>query len=271
MPIPRLACDTHAHCYCDPTRFPVRQGTVAVPGADAATYAAVLAANRIERSVIVQPSAYGSDNRCTLDAVRRLGPERARAVAVIAPDLPVDERQALRAQGVRGLRLLPGVRLSRELLRDAAAQAAPLGWHIILQPEDGSALPELLPELCDLPVPVVVDHLGRIPAAEGMAHPAFRALRAALETGRIHVKISAPYHGEPAGLPYPRQGERVRALASARPDRLLWASNWPHPSLPPGAAPDAGAEIAWLLECVPDPEGRELIFARNAARLYFAD
>src|SRR5690606_28242863 len=134
MLVPRLACDTHAHCYGDPARFPVQPGTVTVPGADAATYGAMLAANHIERCVIVQPTAYGLDNRCTLEAVRHLGLERARAVAVIAPDLPLETRQTLAASGVRGLRLFPSVSLSPELLCSVAAQAAPLGWHIILQP-----------------------------------------------------------------------------------------------------------------------------------------
>ena len=184
----------------------------------------------LERVVIVQPTTYGLDNSCQLEAMKAFG-ENARGVMVADTSTSDEELSRLARLGVRGLRfhMLPGGALPWKIFDEMAARAHNFGWHVQLQmngrefPQRESMLKRLL---CDL----VVDHVGRFMGPVSTDDPAFLVLLRFLETGRCWVKLSAPYKSSKSGAPdWADVAPEARALAKAAPERMLWASNWPHP------------------------------------------
>lgn len=230
--MPPGSCDCHMHVFDG--RFAAAPGALfrAAPLADYRRLAATLG---IDRHVIVQPSGYGFDNACTLDALATQGP-KARAVVVIPPGTSVAELQRLHRAGVRGVRFMmlrPGG-LSWDDLPAMAAAVAPLGWHLNLQ-FDGHEMPGRVAALRALPVDVVIDHVGAFVGGARPDDAAFCALADLLAGGRAWVKLSAPYaYGMSADGPpdYPEVATLARALVRAFPERCLWASDWPHVSEP---------------------------------------
>jgi predicted TIM-barrel fold metal-dependent hydrolase len=154
-----------------------------------------------------------------------------------------------------------------DVIEPMTAKCAELGWHVIVQGR-GEWLQDAAPVLRKLPCPVVIDHLGRTPAKAGVAHPGFRALLDLVRAGNCWVKISAPYLSSDAGPPYADVAPRVQALVAARPDRLLWAANWPHPNSPLDAKPDEADCLDPLLDWAPDETTRRMILTDNPAALY---
>ncbi len=267
---PTKACDTHAHIYGPPDKYfpaPGRKPTNWLASLEA--YQMMLNRLGMERCVIVQPSLYSTDNRCTLGAIQQLGLSRARGVAVTRKDIDIAELQSLHEGGMRGLRfylLVNDYRLSD--VPEMAKRIAPLGWHLQIQ-DQGSWLPEAIPILKKLPVDVVVDHIGRTPPEKGINDPGFQELLRFLESGKCWIKISAPYLATISGPPhYADVGEKVKAMVSVRPDRLLWATNWPHPNHTPGNKPDEADLLDLLLDWVPEAAIQQAILADNPAKLY---
>ena len=262
------ACDAHIHVF--DRRFPLRPDLHFTPfEATVEQYRQVQARLRLTRVVVVQSSAYGSDNRCLLDALRALGSD-ARGIAMVPASVPDGELAGLRAAGVVGLRFLmaPGGIVAWDEVARLAARATEHGLLINLQ-LDGRTLPDHEPLLARLPGTLVIDHVGMFKAAVGADHPGFAALLRLLESGRTWVKLSAPYAGGLAGPPpYPAVGALARALAAAAPGRLVWGSNWPHPfsvTQRGGIAEDDGMLLDLLADWVPDPA---VVLAANAAALF---
>ena len=245
------------------------------PGANAPSQPATLDDYRkvqrrlgLSRAVIVQPSAYGFDNGCTLAAMAALG-DAARGVAIVDPAAPDTELARLEGLGMRGLRyhMMPGGPLGWDTVETMAARVAPLGWHLQFQFE-GSELSAGERALARLPCDVVIDHIGRFRAPVALDDENVRALFRLVESGRCWIKLSAPYHGSRVGPPrYDDIGVVARALVELAPERLLWATNWPHPSLERDF-PDEAALLALLAEWAPDAAVREQILVTNPARLY---
>ncbi|MEE8434010.1 MAG: amidohydrolase family protein [bacterium] len=275
MTRPRLkappgACDTHMHIYGTPERFPFAPGPAhKPPPAPVEDYLAMLDRIGVERAVVVQPAGYGTDNRCTLEAVARMG-SRARGVATVDASVSNEELQRLSDAGMRGARfhMLPGGALPWEMLEEVAARVKPFGWHVQVQ-LPGEELPEREAQLRGLPVDLVIDHIGRIPEPVEVNHPGFRALLGLVEAGRCWVKLSAPNITSPEGAPeFAKAGRLASALVSAVPERMLWASNWPHPGNPPEDKPDEAMLLDTLLHWVEDETVRHRILVDNPARLY---
>lgn len=179
---PSDACDTHVHFYH--SRFPIAPGALLRPGdAAVADYRAVQNRLGLTRVVVVQPTTYGKDNTRQLEAMATLGTD-ARGIVVADSTISEEELQHLDALGVRGVRfhMLPGGALPWEELERVAERVKPLGWHIQLQ-LNGRELTERLEQLRQLPVPLVLDHIGRFMPPVRADHPAFRALLALLDTG----------------------------------------------------------------------------------------
>jgi D-galactarolactone isomerase len=220
------------HVYGPKDEYPVAPTTpFPVPDKGVSAYRRVMARLGIERVVVVQPTAYGDDNRCLLDAMDELGPI-ARGVAVVNSDVSDAELQRMSDLGVRGLRfhLLPGGVLPFEILATMADRVHGFGWHIQLQ-MDGRNLQQHSEVLKRLPCALVVDHTGKFLEPVNMDHPGYRALLDLLDSGRVWVKLSAPYETSRLGPPhYMDVGRLARGLIQAAPERMLWASNWPHPS-----------------------------------------
>jgi D-galactarolactone isomerase len=233
--MPPGACDCHVHVYED--SYPLAAtATFKPPHAPVSAYRDVQHALGLERVVLVQPTGYGFDNRCLLDALAQLG-AAARGVAVIPPDTDERELQRLHAAGVRGVRYMllagSGGALSWDTLPTHAARIAPLGWHIDLQ-FDGREMAQRRALIDALPCPVVIDHIGRYVEPVAPSDPSFRALIELLARPDRWVKVSAPYETSRLGGPdYADVAPLGRALLHERPDRCLWASNWPHPNRQP--------------------------------------
>ena len=263
-----LACDCHMHIY--DARFPTGAGAHAPPRkATVAEYLGVRGQLGLGRVVVVQSTAYGADNTCTLDAIKQMG-DSARGVAIVAPDVADAELARLTAAGIRGQRyvMLPGRPLSWETMPVIAPRIGAFGWNINLQ-LPGEDLAERAAMLAGLACDVVIDHIGRFTAPFDHETPGVRALYRLLDAGRCWVKLSAPYHGSKSGPPhYEDNGVLARELVRRWPERLLFATNWPHPSVK-GEAPDDLELMRLLWEWTPDAKTRRRILVDNPAALYF--
>jgi predicted TIM-barrel fold metal-dependent hydrolase len=219
------------------------------------------------RAVIVQPSIYGTDNRCMLDALAALGPQRARGVAVLDDAVTKAQLHSLHEQGVRGVRFnsVTGDPGFKQRLEQSARQAADLGWHIQLF-VDPVELGDSLSVIRDVPVDVVIDHMGQIDPAAGMQGHAFRTLLRVLDTGKAWVKLTG-YRCSRQTAPYADLAPFVRKLWQAQGDRLLWGSNWPHP-IRYHNMPQDGALLDALAAWLDDDAALAAVLVSNPARLY---
>jgi D-galactarolactone isomerase len=260
------ACDCHMHVYDD--AYPLApSATFTPPHAPVAAYRAVQRELGLERTVVVQPTGYGFDNRCTLAALADLGPG-ARAIVVVAADVADAELERMHGAGVRGVRfmMLPGGVLPWSALEPTAARIAALGWHIDLQ-LDGRELAQREPMLQRLPCRLVIDHVGRFLGPVTAQSDSVQALLRLLDAGRCWIKISAPYESSQSGPPgYDDIAWIARLVAERFPERCLWASNWPHPNRHP--PPSNAAMLAWAFGCIDSsPTQRKMLFD-NPAELY---
>ena len=259
--------DTHIHFYDH--RFPTAKTAVVKP-ADALVpdYMTMRKRLGIERTVIVQPSAYGADNRCTMEAVAAIGPS-ARAVVVVEPDVSDAELERLTKLGARGIRffMLAGAPLPWEILETMAARVAPFGWHVVFQ-MDGRDLADREAMLMRFPTKVIIDHTGKFLEPVDVDHAGFRTLLRLVDTGRFWVKLAAPYETSKVGPPhYDDVGRLAKVAAKAAPERMLWATNWPHPT--PGIVkPDNAWMLDMLLDWIPDEAARRKALVDNPAELY---
>jgi D-galactarolactone isomerase len=265
---PPGACDTHMHIYGD--KYPVAPtATFKPPPGAVKDYLAMRARIGVSRTVVVQPSAYAADNRCTLEAMAAMG-DRARGIAVVEPGVADAELDRLTKAGMRGIRyfMLPGGVLPWESLEAMAARVGNFGWHVQLQ-LDGRLLPEKEPLLKRLKGTLVIDHNGKFLEPVAVDHPSFKCLLRLLENGRTWVKLSAPYETSKKRPPlYPDVGALAKALVKAAPERCVWASNWPHPSVPREQCPDDADLLDLLLDWADDEKTRNKILADNPAKLY---
>lgn len=265
---PSGACDCHIHIY-DKTVPLAPTATGEAPGwAGLDAYRAVKQRLGLSRAVVVQPTAYGTDNRVTLAAVAALGAERTRCVVTVGPGIAEAELERMHEAGARGARfhMLPGGELPWEALEEVAARIAPLGWHIQVQ-MDGRSLAERAPLLADLPCAVVIDHVGKFLEPVETDHPGFRALLRLIERGRTWLKLSAPYEVSREGAPrYADVSRLARAAVKAAPERMIWGSNWPHVSA--AIPPDDADLLDLLLGWAPEEGTRRRILVVNPAALY---
>ncbi|GAA5232291.1 amidohydrolase family protein [Verticiella sediminum] len=271
---PALACDSHFHVFGPAERYPHgAELRYAPPLAPLADYLALARLLGIERYVFVQPSAYGRDNRCMLDAMREVG-DACRGIVDIDENAPDSELAQLHAQGVRGVRinvrpikpyeagfaptLLP--RIER-----LAARCAEIGWHLdFLLP--GWLTTELMPQLRALRLPFTLAHLGMHLARDGVEAPGYAELLDLLRHGEgyCRVKLTGIYRISTAPG-FSDVGPMVRALLEAAPDRLLWGSDYPHLSF---AQNSSVALFNKLAEWVPEAGMRQRILVDNPAELF---
>lgn len=227
----------------------------------------------LERVVIVQPTAYGRDNRCTLEAISALG-KGARGVAVVDTSVSSAELERLTKAGIRGVRfrMLDTPELPWDMLETMAARVAEFGWHMQFQ-MDGRCLAEREEMLKQLPCTLAIEHIGKFLEPVAPGHPGFQSLLRLVDAGRCWVKLSGAYMMSRSGPPlYADIGALARELVKHAPERLVWASNWPHPLSRGGSIPDDAVLLDLLLDWAPGEKTRNRILAENPARLYgFAD
>jgi predicted TIM-barrel fold metal-dependent hydrolase len=267
---PDGTADCHLHIY-DP-RF-----RMAWPKLRAVDQAAVTEYRKLQerlgthRAVVVQPAVYGTDNRVTLDAVATLGAANARGIAVLHPDVDDDTLDTLHAGGIRGLRFSlhdPATAVTApDMIAPLAARVAERGWHVQLHLR-GEQIVDLERTIEALPCDVVFDHMARLPQPAGIRHYAFEIVARRLEAGNGWVKLSGPYLDSRVGAPRYADATRVaREWVKIAPERLVWGSDWPHPT-ERERKPDDAVLLDLVQEWARDEPTRRRILVDNPARLY---
>jgi D-galactarolactone isomerase len=260
---------TDCHHYIYDHRVPAVSDRIKHPDdAPPDDYRALMRRLGLARQVLMQPSAYGTDNRCLLDALATFG-SNARAIAVVDAAVTDAELKRFDGLGVRGLyfNFAPsnGV-TTAAMIEPLARRIAPLGWHVEVNVW-AADWPPLFPVLARLPTPVVLDRFGHIPEPEGADHPLFAQIRRLLDSGKTWIKLVAPYDASKAGPPgYADSGALARAYIDAAPERVVWGTNWPHPGEDP--KPDDAAMFDLLAGWAPEASMRNRILVENPALLY---
>jgi predicted TIM-barrel fold metal-dependent hydrolase len=264
---PANAADCHHHIY--DARYPADPKAVLRPGdALVEDYRALQQRIGTTRHVIVQPSTYGVDNRCTLDALAAFGGE-ARAVAVVNDSVADAELKRMDALGVRGIRfnLAQAGATTAEMIEPLSKRVNALGWHIQIN-ATAATITAIMDILNRVPSPIVFDHLAHIPEPADAEDALFARVRALIDKGRTWVKLSGAYQDSKLGPPsYGDSGAVARAYVKAAPERLVWGSDWPHPSEQQGK-PDDALLFDLLADWAPDEAVRHRILVQNAEVLY---
>lgn len=282
-PLPAGSCDCHVHVVGPVAEYPMLADRHYTPGpAPVDALREHMARHGLDRVVIVQPSIYGTDNRCLLESLRHLA-GAGRGVAVVDAGASDEELRALSAQGVRGLRVnleSAGVRDPKAIgnaLAYWADRVTFLDWHIQVY-ASLDAIAAAVPHVRSLPVPIVLDHFAMVPDLTPGGDARVEAVLSLLRAGRAYVKLSAPYRLGASELEASQVVARLAATyVHANPERVLWGSDWPHTHREPGtAAHHVSAyrriEPAILLQGIeawlPNSTLRERVLVDNPARLY---
>ena len=273
---PPGAWDTHAHIFGPVDKFPYTPGRgYTPPDAPAEKFIALLDHLDMAGGVAVQGNAHGYDNRVLLDALTRY-PRRLRGVAITDTRIAPASLRDWHRLGMRGLRfhLFPekpvyvrGVGLDVfEVFRKSMAE---LGWVMQIFC-DYRMMQNVAPVLREISreMPVIVDHYMMIPAARGVGDPNFQALLKLAGEGHVHVKMSAPYRVSTQFPDYPDTRALHDALLRANPERLLWGTDWPHPSIAAEVMPDDGHLLDLLFDWTPDADTRRRILVETPVRLF---
>ena len=280
--VPKGACDSHTHIFGDPARFPFASSRVYTPEpASIPEMRALHKALHTERVVIVNPSVYGTDNSCSLDAIKQLGPG-ARGVAVIDEKTPNSALDEMYRGGMRAIRInletsgQSDPALARRSFQTAIERVKNSKWHVQLYTRL-SVIEAIKDQVAAAPVPVVFDHFGGAQAALGVGQPGFGTLLNLVKTGKAYVKVSAPYRSSTQAPDYPDVAPLAKALVAANPERILWGTDWPHPQQIPGRALsditplyqiDDGRVFNLFAVWVPDAAQRKTILVDNPAKLF---
>jgi len=263
--MPPGACDTHFHVF-EPGYPHVPAPLYTFPDGTLDAYLRMAEVLGIERMVLVQPSFYGTDNSLLRYVLKRLGP-RSGGVVQIDEDVSDAELDEFHELGVRAIRLdlfaragWPTAELVAYIQR-MAARATPRGWHLQFY-TPGTIVRDLLPFLADLEDTFVIDHMGYLTESDPESD---RRLLAVLAQGSCWIKLSGAYRVA-KNKPLSSVAPWGRALVAARPDRLIWGSDWPH--LPDGQR-DTGEILNLLADWAPGEADRRTILVDGPARLFF--
>ena len=268
---PEGACDSHMHIY--DRRFPTFGSPDAfVERATVPDYQLLQKRIGTQRTVIVQPRVHGTDNSVTLAAIASLGLQRTRGVAVVRPDVTDSELTQLHDSGIRGIRFTlytpANAATDFSMVEPLANRVHALGWHVQLH-WSAEQVAEHASLLARLPGALVFDHLGRLPANDPLAHPAFGVVSRLLDSGRAWIKLSGAYLNSVAGAAtgYADTDAVAHEWVRRAPERLVWGSDWPH-STEAAHKPDDAALFDLLTRWVPDTSTRHRVLVENPARLY---
>lgn len=270
---PPGAVDAHCHVFGPMAQFPFSAKAKYLPedaGPD------MLFALRdhlgFSRNVIVQASCHGTDNSATLDAIAKSN-GKARGVAVVDPDIDEAELAALHDGGMRGIRFNFLKRLVDNAPRDKfldVSKRLPAGWHVVIYFE-ADILEELRPFLDAIPVPLVIDHMGRPDVSQGPDGPEMKAFRALLDSRPdVHFKPTCPDRLDAAGDPWDSFAAAVAPLVADYPERCIWGTDWPHPNQQ-DVLPDDGHLVDMIPRIAPTEELQRKLLVDNPDRLYWAD
>jgi 2-pyrone-4,6-dicarboxylate lactonase len=267
---PPLACDAHCHVFGPAARFPYApDAPYWPPDSPFESLQELHKKLGVERAVIVHASCHGSDMRVTLDAIARSGGSY-RGTAIIDETYSEKEFQHMHDGGIRGVRFNfvkhLGGRPDMGFFRRTVEKAKAMGWHLILH-LDAQDLIEFRSEFMKLPVPMVIDHMGRVKAADGLEQKPFKVLLEFMKNENCWVKVCGAERVSSLGPPFTDALPFARALIEAAPERVLWGTDWPHPNVG-RHMPNDGDLVDLFPLMAPEPEMQYKILVGNPARLY---
>src|SRR5262245_13879533 len=267
---PAGSCDCHFHVFGPKAEFPYAKDAPYVP-ADAPKEE-LLAMHEflgIDRGVVVQSAAHGFDNRAAADLIAAK-PGRYVGVALLALTATVDDLKKLHAQGFRGVRFNYMGHLGKpppiDVVIRFCSKLVAVNWHLQLH-FDASHIEQLAPQIKLSPVPVVIDHMGRIDAEKGQEQMGFRGLiRLMEENKKVWVKVSGAERASREGDPYSNAVPFGRRLVDTFTDRVLWGTDWPHPNLK--SIPDDGGLVDLIPRMADSEAKRKALLVDNPAKFY---
>ncbi len=263
---PANACDCHMHIY--DAKYPTAaSATLKPPDALVADYKLLQKRIGTTRNVIVTPSTYGTDNRVTLDAMAQIG-ATARGVAVVDTSVADAELKRMNDLGIRGIRfnLVQAGATTIEMIEPLSKRVNDLGWHVQIHMK-GEQIAGIEDLLLRVPSPIVFDHLGRLAQPNALDNPGFKTVSKLIDKGKTWVKLSGAYQDSKIGAPsYADTVPVARAYVKTAPQRVVWASDWPHPT--EKEKPNDAVLFDLLAEWAPDPAQRRAILVDNPAILY---
>lgn len=270
-PVPVHSCDTHAHVFGPPDRFPYApQRGYTPPDNPVENYVKMLDTLGFERGVVVHGGAHGTDNSVTRHALAALWP-RCRGVAVVPPSITERELAELDVEGFRGIRLSTVVKsgVDTRHFELLAPRMKELGWHILLHLDSAEELVGLAPRIRQSGVDVMIDHLGRVSGSAGVNSVPFKTLLDLLEsTEHCWTKISSWYRlSSRKEQPYDDMQPLVQKVIETRADRVVWGSNWPHPMYK-GRMPNDGLLLDEFMEWASEENILSQILVKNPEILY---
>ena len=270
LKLPAGACDAHVHIFGPRKRFPFAEERRYTPS-DAPKELLFKLHERlgIQHCVIVQPACHGADNSVTIDAIAATGGSY-KGVALVPVTISDAELKRLDAAGLCGARFHYMTHLAKGPQIDEVIsfsnRLANIGWHLQIHME-AELIADLTPALKRSPVPVVIDHMGRIDASLGLEQPAFRALLALLADKNVWVKVSGADRITRQDPPYSDTVPFARKLVAEFSDRCVWGTDWPHPNHL-GPIPDDGMLVDILAEIAPSEIARQTLLVDNPKRFY---
>ena len=233
MQMPNRSCDSHFHIFGPSCRYPYSQDRSYTPNdASLEEFFNLLHNNDISRAVIIQPSVYNFDNSLILEALKTK-PSELRAIVVIEDTHNFEELKKWNEYGVRGVRVnfLFNSKSQISDVRKLAKLIKPLRWHIELL-INISAYENLYEEFKNMDVDIVFDHMGNFDITKGLKQKGFQDMLRLLKENKAWVKLSAPYNvSKKVYAPYNDVIPFIQEIIKMNENRIVWASNWPHPSI----------------------------------------
>lgn len=267
--LPSGACDAHMHVFGPEDRYPhVPAPHYTLPDGKLEHFQGLMRVLGIERFVIVQPSFYGTDNSCLLDALAKAG-KAARGLVMVEDDVSNAELERFHEAGVRGIRLDLFKRAQQPIddiksyIARMAKMVDALGWHLQFY-APGYVVRDLVDFLHGVETPYVIDHMGYMLASDGLTQVDFKRLLALMTEGQCYLKLSGPYRiAKDKG--YAAVADVARAIVAQNPRRAIWGSDWPHI---PHSGRDTGELLNLLVDWAPDAGDRKAILVDNPQTLF---
>lgn len=270
---PAGSCDSHCHVFGPADKFPYHpERSYTPPDAPVEKLRELHGMLGIDRAVIVQASCHGTDNTAMLDAIASSN-GAYRGVAVVddtftdADYRTLDEGRvrAVRFNFVRHLGGAPDFSVFDKVV----ARLPELGWHLVLH-FDAEDLLDYEEKILSIPVPIVIDHMGRVKTEHGVEQPSFQKLLDFMKNETCWVKICGAERISSAGPPFTDAVPFARALLESAPDRVIWGTDWPHPNIS-RHMPNDGDLVDLVPQFAPDPALQKKALVENPARLYGFD
>ncbi|MDA1088766.1 MAG: amidohydrolase family protein [Proteobacteria bacterium] len=267
---PANACDAHCHIFGPAAEYPFAPDrSYTPPDAGLAQFKALKKILGLDRAVLVNASCHGTDNTVILDAIAQ-SDGQYRGVANVDDRFSDDDFQKLNDGGVRGCRFnfvrhLGGV-ADMDEFHSIVERVRPLGWHVVLH-FDAEDLLKFMAMLLKLPVPFIIDHMGRVPTVNGLAQQPFKNLLEVAKLENCWIKVCGAERIASEGPPFTSAVPFAQAVIDVAPDRTLWGTDWPHPNIKKHM-PNDGDLVDLIPLIAPTKEGQQKLLVDNPDRLY---